>query len=115
MSFWKAAERRRTPRRVRRITSIPYLSLLFCSVRPEDPRERVNGLAMLTRTLKYFALSLLATGKIVGGTEPQSLVKDPDRPMGTLEKMIVASGTVAMELDWNRLNRPGAPTDGPDW
>jgi hypothetical protein len=69
---------------------------------------------MLTRTLKCFALSLLAAGNAVGSTEPQFANKGPERPSGTLERMIIARGTVAMELDVNRIKAAGSTTHEPD-
>ncbi len=58
---------------------------------------------MLTKRLSYLLLPLLALGDCLGSSGPQLPAKVPDRPSGTLERLIVASGTVAMELDLNRL------------
>ena len=69
---------------------------------------------MLPRTFTYFALSLLALGDCLGNSEPPLLAQGSARQSGTLEKMIVASGTVAMELDLNRLTGTGAVEQGLD-
>jgi subtilisin-like proprotein convertase family protein len=63
---------------------------------------------MMMKTLSYFALPLLLLlGNSSGNSAPQSFEKSPDGQTGTLEKMIVASGNVAMDLDLNRLNGTG--------
>jgi hypothetical protein len=60
---------------------------------------------MMKKTLSYFALPLLLLlGNSSGNSAPQSAGKSSDGQTGTLEKMIVASGNVAMDLDLNRLN-----------
>jgi subtilisin-like proprotein convertase family protein len=60
---------------------------------------------MMTKTLSYFTLPLLLLlSNSSGNSAPQSAGKSPDGQNGTLEKMIVASGNVAMDLDLNRLN-----------
>jgi hypothetical protein len=69
---------------------------------------------MLKKVLSYFALSLLlALGKSSGNSAPQLPAKDPGRQSGTLERMIVTRGTVAMNLDLNRLKGTGSATQGP--
>src|SRR5437899_4855676 len=60
---------------------------------------------MLKRTLTAFMLPLLllfcnSSQNSVAGSKQKS----PDAQSGTLEKMIVASGSVAMNIDLNRLN-----------
>ena len=60
---------------------------------------------MLKRMLSFVTLPLLLLlSNSSGNSAPQSAGKSPDGQSGTLEKMIVASGTVAMDLDLNRLN-----------
>ena len=66
---------------------------------------------MMKKTLSYFALPLLLLlSNSSGNSAPQSAGKSPDGQTGTLEKMIVASGNVAMDLDLNRLNGTAAAT-----
>src|SRR4051812_27845262 len=60
---------------------------------------------MLKRILSYFTLSLLLLlNNSSGDSTPQSTEKSLKGQTGTLEKMIVARGHVAMDLDLNRLN-----------
>jgi subtilisin-like proprotein convertase family protein len=60
---------------------------------------------MMKKTLSYFTLPLLLLlSNSSGNSAPQLAGKSPDGQSGTLEKMIVASGNVAMDLDLNRLN-----------
>ena len=60
---------------------------------------------MLTRILSYFALPLLLLlSNSSGNSAPPAAGQDAERPTGTLEKMIVANGNVAMDLDLNGLN-----------
>src|SRR5450631_1940077 len=55
--------------------------------------------------LGYFTLPLLLLlSNSSGNSAAQSPGKSPEGPTGTLEKMIVANGHVAMDLDLNRLN-----------
>src|SRR3984893_174723 len=64
---------------------------------------------MITVTLTYFALSLLLfLSNSSGNSAPQLPGKRVEGQTGTLEKMIVASGNVAMNLDWNRLKGIGS-------
>jgi hypothetical protein len=54
--------------------------------------------------LSYFALPLLLLlSNSSGNSAPQSTVKSSAGPTGTREKMIVASGSVTLNLDLNRL------------
>jgi hypothetical protein len=72
---------------------------------------------MLRKLLSYFSLSLLLLLRNSSGdSTPQSPGKSLEGPTGTLEKMIVARGHVAMELDLNRLNGtvPAAKNSRPD-
>ena len=57
----------------------------------------------------HFTLPLLLLFGVSSGT---SQVSEPgrDAKTGTLEKMMVASGSVAMDLDLNRLNGVAAAT-----
>src|SRR5438552_18217758 len=60
---------------------------------------------MLKKILSYFTLPLLLLlSNSSGDSAPQSPGKSPGGQTGTLEKMIVANGNVALELDLNRLN-----------
>src|SRR5437879_10848868 len=57
------------------------------------------------RTFSYFTLPLLLLlSNSSGNSAPQSPAKSPEGQTGTFEKMIVANGNVAMDLDLNRLN-----------
>src|SRR6266576_997929 len=57
----------------------------------------------------YFMLPLLLLlSNSSGNSAAQVQKKSPEEPTGTLEKMIVASGRAAMELDLNRLNGIGS-------
>jgi hypothetical protein len=60
---------------------------------------------MLRKMLSYVTLPLLL---LLSNSSGNSATQNADGQTGTLEKMIVANGTVAMDLDLNRLN-PGAP------
>ena len=57
---------------------------------------------MLRKLLSYFTLPLVLLLSNSSGNSAQQ--KSPDGQTGTLEKMVVANGTVAMDLDLNRLN-----------
>src|SRR5438105_4274172 len=60
---------------------------------------------MFKKTFSYFALPLLLLlSNSSGNSASQSPAKSPEGQTGTLEKMIVANGNVAMDLDLNRLN-----------
>ena len=52
----------------------------------------------------FVAASILVLSASFGNSAPQLPGKTPKGETGTLKKMIVASGTVAMDLDLNRLN-----------
>jgi len=59
--------------------------------------------------LSYFTLSLLLfLSNSSGNSAPQLPGKRVEGQTGTLEKMIVASGNVALDLDWNRLKEIGS-------
>ena len=59
---------------------------------------------MLKKMLSCFTFPLLLLlSNSSGNSAPQSPRKGLEGPTGTLEKMIVASGNVAMDLDLNRL------------
>ncbi|HWM26695.1 MAG TPA: DUF11 domain-containing protein [Chthoniobacterales bacterium] len=59
---------------------------------------------MLKKTFTYFTLPLLLLfGTSWENSEAQFSGKSPEGPTDTLQKMIVASGNVAMDLDLNRL------------
>lgn len=63
---------------------------------------------MLRKTMSYFTLLLvLLFSNSSGISAPQSLGTSPEGQTGTLEKMIVANGHVAMDLNLNRLNGTG--------
>ncbi len=60
---------------------------------------------MLKKLFSYFVLPLLLLlSNSSGNSAPPSPGKNPEGETGTLEKMIVANGNVAMDLDLNRLN-----------
>src|SRR5207237_10113429 len=60
---------------------------------------------------RYFMLPLLLLfSNSSGNSATQVQNKSPEQPTGTLEKMIVASGSAAMDLDLNRLNGVGSAT-----
>src|SRR5437762_1314894 len=60
---------------------------------------------MFRKMFSYFTLPLLLLlSNSSGNSAPQSRAKSPEGQIGTLEKMIVANGNVAMDLDLNRLN-----------
>src|SRR5947207_1730178 len=60
---------------------------------------------MFRRILRYLTLPLLLLlSNSSGNSAAQSQAKSPEHQTGTLEKMIVANGNVAMDLDLNRLN-----------
>jgi hypothetical protein len=60
---------------------------------------------MQRKALSYFVLPLvLLLSNSSGNSAPSSPGKSPGGETGTLEKMIVANGNVAMDLDLNRLN-----------
>ena len=66
---------------------------------------------MLRKILSYFTLPLLLLlSNSSGNSAPQSPGKSPEGQTGTLEKMIVATGNVAMDLDLNRLNGTASGT-----
>src|SRR6266446_6445786 len=66
---------------------------------------------MFRKMLSYFTLPLLLVlSNSSGNSAPQSTAKSPEGQTGTLEKMIVANGHVAMDLDLNRLNGTAAGT-----
>ena len=61
---------------------------------------------MFKTILSYFVLPvLLLSSNSWGNSAPQFQKGTPGQSTGTLEKMIVASGSVAMDLDLNRLNK----------
>ena len=60
---------------------------------------------MLRKILSYITpLLLLLLSNPSGYSAPQLPGKSPEGQTGTFERMIVASGTVAMDLDLERLN-----------
>ena len=66
---------------------------------------------MLKKILSYFTLPLLLLlSNSSGNSAPQLPGKSPEGQTGTLEKMIVARGNVAMDLDLNRLKGIGSGT-----
>src|ERR1700737_5432341 len=66
---------------------------------------------MFKTILSYFMLPLLLLfSNNSGNSAAQVQKRSPEQPTGTLEKMIVASGSVAMDLDLNRLNGIGSAT-----
>src|SRR5476651_2603018 len=66
---------------------------------------------MLKSTLTGFMLPLLLLfGGSSGNSAPQSPEKNREGRTGTLEKMIVATGNVALDLDLNQLNGTASGT-----
>ena len=66
---------------------------------------------MLRKIFSYFTLPLLLLlSNSAGNSAPQTAGKSPEGDTGTLEKLIVASGNVAMDLDLNRLTGSGSGT-----
>src|SRR5450631_3981284 len=64
---------------------------------------------MSKKMLGYFTLPLLLLlSNSSGNSAPQSPRKSPEGQTGTLERMIVARGNVAMDLDLNRLTGIGS-------
>jgi hypothetical protein len=59
---------------------------------------------MFTKMLSYSLPLLLLLSNSSGNPAPQSTEKSREGQTGTLEKMIVANGNVAMDLDLSRLN-----------
>ena len=53
---------------------------------------------MMTKTLSYFTLPLLLLLSNSSGNSAPQWQENPEGQTGTLEKMIVANGTVAMDL-----------------
>ena len=69
---------------------------------------------MFRKILSYFTLPLLLLlSNSSGNSAPSSPGKSPGGETGTLEKMIVANGDVAMDLDLNRLNGSDSGTNEP--
>src|SRR5450631_238892 len=68
-------------------------------------------MTMLRKVFGYFTLPLLLLlSNSSGNSAPQSPEKNQGGQTGTLEKMIVANGQVAMDLDLNRLNGAASAT-----
>jgi hypothetical protein len=66
---------------------------------------------MLRKILSYFALPLLLLlSNSSGNSAPQLPEKNLAGETGTLEKLIVANGSVAMDLDLNRFNGTSSGT-----
>jgi hypothetical protein len=78
-----------------------------------DPRPRhgdkMRGRVLFLALLVAGALLLLLSNS-TGNSAAQSPGKSPEGETGTLEKMIVASGNVAMDLDLNRFNGTASGT-----
>src|ERR1700736_4794589 len=68
--------------------------------------RKIGGIRTMFKIIaSYFMLPLLLLLSNSSGNPVARLKKkSPEQPTGTLEKMIVASGSVAMDLDLNRLN-----------
>src|ERR1700730_11118681 len=69
-------------------------------------RGKIGGIRTMFKTiLSYFTFSLLLLLSNSSGNSAAQVQKNsPEQPTGTLEKMIVASGSAAIDLDLNRLN-----------
>src|SRR5436190_13938720 len=73
--------------------------------------NKLEGIrTMFTKLLSYSLPLLLLFSNSPGNPAPQSKEKSPEGQTGTLEKMIVANGNVAMNLDLNRLNGTASGT-----
>src|SRR5438094_25070 len=69
---------------------------------------------MLRKMLTYFTLPLLfLLSNSAGNSASQLPGKSPEGQTGTLEKMMVANGNVAMDLDLSRLNGTASATKEP--
>src|SRR3984893_12177845 len=75
-------------------------------------RGKIGGIRTMFKTiLSYFTFSLLLLlSNSSGNSAAQFQKNSPEQPNRTLEKMIVASGSAAMDLDLNRLNGLGSGT-----
>src|SRR5438874_4961189 len=68
-------------------------------------RQQIGRIrTMFTKMLSYSLPLLLLLSNSSGNPAPQSTEKSPEGQTGSLEKMIVANGNVAMDLDLSRLN-----------
>jgi outer membrane biosynthesis protein TonB len=66
---------------------------------------------MLRKIFSYFTLPLLLLlSNSAGNSAPQTAGKSPEGETGTLEKLIVASGNVVMDLDLSRFAGGGSGT-----
>jgi len=63
----------------------------------------LRGKTSLQKTLGYLFLLLLILGNIAANGAPVSPEAVSEKSSGTLEKMIVASGNVVLELDLSRF------------
>ena len=64
---------------------------------------------MFTKILtRIVTPSLLLLSNSTGNSAVQSTIKTPEGSAGTLEKLVVASGSIVMDLDLNRLNGSAA-------
>jgi hypothetical protein len=69
---------------------------------------------MFRKLLSYFTLPLLVfLSNSSGNSAPSSPAKNPRGETGTLEKIIVANGNVALDLDLNRLHGNDSGTNEP--
>jgi hypothetical protein len=67
---------------------------------------------MLRKVLSYFALPLLLLlSNSSGNSAPQSPGKRPEGPTGTRARLIVANGSVTLNLDLNRLQGSDSAAD----
>lgn len=69
---------------------------------------------MFTKTLGYFTLPLLLLLSNSSGNSAQTPIKNSRGETGTLEKMIVTTGNVTLDLDLNRLNATGSTAPEPN-
>lgn len=69
---------------------------------------------MFTKTLGYITLPLLLLLSNSSGNSAQAPIKNSRGETGTLEKMIVTTGNVTLDLDLNRLNATGSTAPEPN-
>jgi hypothetical protein len=70
---------------------------------PDERSVNRGTRAPLQKALGYLLAVLIVLGNSSGNSAPLTPEAMPEKPTGTLEKMIVANGNVVMDLDLNRL------------
>ena len=78
-------------------------------------RRVLIGLSVLAGVFALPLLLLFGNPATAGGNSPATAKQNSlQSPTGTLEKMIAASGSVAVDIDLNRLNASGSATQKPE-